>query len=140
VLDDLVEFSDFLPTLCEVGAAPLPDHYPGDGVSLLPVLKREAGVRKKDWVYLWYQGQVMVRNQHYSLLAKRDGSDAQLIRYQGPFDGSKIGAQEFTDQEKTLKSDFEKILRTRAKARLSGVDAQTRAKVGKAERGGKVIR
>ena len=140
VLDDLVEFSDFLPTLCEVGAAPLPDHYPGDGVSLLPVLKSEVGVRKKDWVYLWYQGQVMVRNQHYSLLAKRDGSDAQLIRYQGPFDGSKIGAQELTDQEKTLKSDFEKILRTRAKARLSGVDAQTRAKVGKAERGGKVIR
>ncbi|MCP4199185.1 MAG: sulfatase-like hydrolase/transferase, partial [Proteobacteria bacterium] len=36
VVDDLVEFCDMMPTLCEVAGAELPEDYPGDGSSIVP--------------------------------------------------------------------------------------------------------
>ena len=66
VVDDLVEFSDMLPTLCEVSGAALPKKHPADGASIVPVLQNQADARKKDWIYIWYRGQVMVRNKEYS--------------------------------------------------------------------------
>jgi arylsulfatase A len=51
VVDDLVEFSDVMPTLCEVTGAELPPDYPGDGSSIVPVLQDKASAREKDWIY-----------------------------------------------------------------------------------------
>ena len=69
VVDDLVEFSDLMPTLCEVTGANLPFDYPGDGASIVPVLKNNSRAREKDWIYIWYsrtghsdRGHVMARN------------------------------------------------------------------------------
>ena len=138
VVDDLVEFSDVMPTLCEVTGAKLPEGDRGDGVSFLPVLKNEE--RKKDWIYIWYRGQVMVRNQKYSLVAKRDGSQAKLTRYNGAFDGEVLKIEALSEEEKVIKKEFESILAQMAKERLSGVDEETRKKVKKQEAGGKVIR
>lgn len=140
VVDDLVEFSDILPTLCDVTGAKLPAGYPGDGVSILPVLENKEGVRKKDWIYIWYRGQIMVRNKEYSLVAKLDGSKAKLTRYKGAFDGVEVAPGDFSEDEKKLKAEFEKIFDQRRAVRLSGVDEKTRSKTMKAEKGGKVIR
>lgn len=140
VVDDLVEFSDIFPTLCEVTGAKLPEGDPGDGVSLLPVFENKEGVRKKDWIYIWYRGQIMVRNKEYSLVAKRDGSKAKLTRYKGAFDGVEVAPGDFSGDEKKLKAEFEKVFDQRRTARLTSVDEKTRAKTMKAEKGGKVIR
>lgn len=140
VVDDLVEFSDILPTLCDVTGAKLPAGYPGDGVSILPVLENKEGVRKKDWIYIWYRGQIMVRNKEYSLVAKLDGSKAKLTRYKGAFDGVEVAPGDFSEDEKKLKAEFEKVFDQRRTARLTSVDEKTRAKTMKAEKGGKVIR
>jgi arylsulfatase A len=131
VVDDLVEFCDVMPTLCEVTGAKLPANYPGDGSSIIPVLQDNASARKKDWIYIWYRGQVMVRNKQYSLVAKIDGSDAKLIRYQGPFDGEKIADSALSEPERTIKGQFEATLARLAKTRLSSVSKEGQAQTKK---------
>jgi arylsulfatase A len=63
----LVEFADILPTLCEVSGAPLPQGYPGDGVSLWPTLSGK-GQRTKNNIYIWYKGQAWARTVDYGVL------------------------------------------------------------------------
>jgi arylsulfatase A len=130
VVDDLVEVCDMMPTLCEVAGAELPVNYSGDGSSIVPVLENKASVRKKDWIYIWYRGQVIVRNKQYSLLAKTDGSDAKLTRYKGPFDGKKLADATLSEPERIVKGQFEATLARLAKTRLSNVnkEAQGQAK------------
>lgn len=53
VCDDLVDFSDFLPTLCAVAGVPVPDSLAVDGHSFLPQLLGEEG-QPREWVYSWY--------------------------------------------------------------------------------------
>ncbi|MDP6338007.1 MAG: sulfatase-like hydrolase/transferase, partial [Verrucomicrobiota bacterium] len=107
VVDDLVEFTDVFPTICEVTTAKLPKNHPGDGASIVPVLRNQAGARKKDWVYIWYRKQVMVRNKQYSFVAKQDGSNAALTRYEGSFNGTKLKDSALTKTERALKKQFE---------------------------------
>jgi arylsulfatase A len=133
VVDDLVEFTDLMPTLCEVTGAKLPPKHPGDGSSILPVLQNNADARSKEWIYIWYRGRVMVRNKEYSLVAKTDGSGAKLMKYKGPFDGEKLEDGKLTNKENKLKKEFEATLARLAKSRLSSVDPEVRAKIEKAE-------
>jgi arylsulfatase A len=130
VVDDLVEFCDMMPTICEVTGAKLPANYPGDGSSIVPVLQNNASARKKDWIYIWYRGQVIVRNKQYSLLAKTDGSNAQLTRYKGPFDGRKLADSELSPPERAIKAEFEATLARLAKTRLSSVSKEVRTQLG----------
>ena len=131
VVDDLVEFCDIMPTLCEATGATLPPNYPGDGSSILPVLLDNSSARQKDWIYIWYRGQVIVRNRNYSLLAKTNGRDAALTRYKGAFDGERIADTALSEQERTIKKQFETTLAQLAKARLTGVSKETRTKIQK---------
>jgi len=131
VVDDLVEFCDMMPTLCEVAGAQLPVNYSGDGSSIIPILKDQASARKKDWIYIWYRGQVIVRNQQYSLLAKTDGSDAKLTRYKGPFDGKKLADTTLSEPERAIKRQLEATLDRLAKTRLSSVSKEARDQVEK---------
>jgi len=141
VVDDLVEFCDVMPTLCEVTGAKLPSNYPGDGSSIVPVLQDNASARKKDWIYIWYSrsghsdlGQVMVRNKQYSLLAKTDGSNARLTRYKGPFDGEKLEDSTLSQPESAIKQQFEATLARLAKSRLLSVSNEIRVKMQKSRR------
>lgn len=126
VVDDLVEFTDVFPTICEVTTAKLPKNHPGDGASIVPVLRNQAGARKKDWVYIWYRKQVMVRNKQYSFVAKQDGSNAALTRYEGSFNGTKLKDSALTKSESALKKQFEATIARLAKARLSTVSEEGR--------------
>jgi arylsulfatase A len=134
VVDDLVEFTDMLPTLCEATGAKLPAKHPGDGSSILPVLQNNGDFRSKEWIYIWYRGRVMVRNKEYSLVAKTDGSGANLTRYKGPFDGEKLEEGKLTDKESKLKKEFETTLTRLAKSRLASVSEEVRTKIEKAEK------
>lgn len=126
VVDDLVEFTDLFPTICEVTTAKLPKNHPGDGASIVPVLRNQAGARKKDWVYIWYRKQVMVRNKQYSFVAKQDGSNAALTRYEGSFNGTKLKDSALKKTERALKKQFEATIARLAKARLSTASEEGR--------------
>ena len=126
VVDDLVEFTDMFPTICEVTGAKLPKNHPGDGASIVPVLRNQADARKKDWIYIWYRKQVMVRNKQYSFLANQDGSKAALTRYDSPFNGRKLKDSALTNTERILKKQFEATIARLAKARLSTASEEGR--------------
>ena len=53
VYSELIDSTDFLPTLCETGAAKIPDDLKIDGRSFLPQLRGEKG-NPRDWFYCWY--------------------------------------------------------------------------------------
>jgi arylsulfatase A len=50
---DLVDSTDFLPTLCEAAGAAMPDSLPVDGQSFFPQLVGKPG-RPREWIYCWY--------------------------------------------------------------------------------------
>ena len=77
VLPDLIDFTDFYPTLAEAAGVHLDASDPIDGRSFLPRLRGQTG-NPRDWVLCHYQpywgkfiGQQFVRNQHYKRY--RDG-------------------------------------------------------------------
>ncbi len=53
VTDALVDFSDFLPTVCEAAGANVPDEPTVDGVSFLPVLRGEKRA-VREWIFCDY--------------------------------------------------------------------------------------
>ena len=74
VCDDLVDFTDFLPTFCEVAGATMPADLKSDGQSFLPRLRGE-GASPRQWSYCWYAKKYpalltpkeWARNQRYKL-------------------------------------------------------------------------
>jgi arylsulfatase A len=72
VSQDLIDFSDFLPTLCEAAGAEVPVSLKLDGRSFLPQLMGERG-DPREWIYIWYSrnggsvGKEFTRNQRYKL-------------------------------------------------------------------------
>jgi arylsulfatase A len=71
VIDDLVDFSDFLPTLLDAAQSPLPTKLTFDGQSFLPqITGKQANPRK--WVHCYYRrgnekAQQWTRTQRYKL-------------------------------------------------------------------------
>jgi len=53
VNDDLIDSTDFLPTICAAAGAKIPDDLKLDGRSFLPQLKGEKGTPRA-WFYCWY--------------------------------------------------------------------------------------
>jgi arylsulfatase A len=53
VNDDLVDSTDFFPTLCEVAGVKVPASLTIDGHSFAPQLAGETG-NPRDWIYMWY--------------------------------------------------------------------------------------
>ncbi len=53
VLDDLVDSTDFLPTICEATGVSAKSMGVQDGRSFLPQLRGEKG-SPRDWIYTWY--------------------------------------------------------------------------------------
>ena len=73
----------------------------------------------------------MVRNKKYSLLAKNNGGDSTLTRYNGPFSGKKLKDSALSKQELTIKQQFEAIRARLAKTRLLSVSSEIRTKLKK---------
>src|SRR5262245_57535088 len=53
VTSDLVDSTDFLPTICEAAGVTIPADFKLDGRSFLPHLRGESG-QAREWIYSWY--------------------------------------------------------------------------------------
>jgi arylsulfatase A len=53
VYPDLIDSTDFLPTICEVAGVTVPAELKIDGRSFLPQLRGEKG-QPREWLYAWY--------------------------------------------------------------------------------------
>lgn len=51
--EDIIDFTDFLPTVCEIGGVDLSQQKTIDGTSFLPSLVGKEG-KTRDWSYCWY--------------------------------------------------------------------------------------
>ena len=67
VTDDLVDSTDFIPTMLEVAGAPAPEGFRPDGQSFLPRLRGEAG-RGREWVFCHYDPRPGIDKEQYTLL------------------------------------------------------------------------
>ncbi len=79
VCGDLVDSTDFLPTICEAAGIKLAADFVADGRSFLPQLRGEKG-QPREWIYSWYSPrQENLRefafNQHYKLYRTGDFYD-----------------------------------------------------------------
>jgi arylsulfatase A len=82
VCRDLVDMSDFLPTLCEAAGVAVPASLAIDGRSFLPQLKGEQGT-PREWIYIWYSrsggptGAEFTRTKRYKLYRTGEFFDVQ---------------------------------------------------------------
>jgi arylsulfatase A len=63
VLDDLVDFSDFVPTVAELAGATLPAAIKFDGHSFAAQLRGEKH-EPRQWIYSWYKGKGYVHDKY----------------------------------------------------------------------------
>jgi arylsulfatase A len=99
VNDDLIDSTDFLPTICEAAGVTIPASLSIDGHSFWPQLKGEKG-QPREWIYTWYSSNGTVparefvttkeyklyRNGHFYDLTKdpfEDGPPQQLANLTG---------------------------------------------------------
>lgn len=66
VLQDLVDFSDFFPTFCELAGAKLPSGFVFDGRSFAPQLRGEKG-NPRDWIFVQLGPRWYVREMKWKL-------------------------------------------------------------------------
>jgi len=69
VCRDLVDFTDFVPTLAEAAGVPLPEGFTTDGRSFLPRLRGEAG-NPREWVFCHYEPRMPSVDAHRGRFAR----------------------------------------------------------------------
>lgn len=130
---ELVDFSDFLPTLCEVAGAPLPENYPGDGVSLWPVLSG-AGKRTKEHVYFWFnhapkQKKVTwVRNVDFGVLLDRNKQTTTFQKFPGQFSTETAQLDSASERERAVFSNLKKVIEDMATIDTMYIEEPARTK------------
>lgn len=111
VYEDLIDFSDFLPTLCEIAGSST-EQLTLDGRSFLPQLKGQTG-KPRDYVYCWYnrsmkpgQGKITARNQRYKLYASGEFYDVPNdIQETNP-----LKADRLTPEQTAIKAELQAVL------------------------------
>jgi arylsulfatase A len=125
VCSDLVDSTDFFPTLLETAGLPLPG-APLDGRSFLPQLRGEKG-NPRSWVYTWYsprQQNLTVRefvfNQRYKLYRSGEFYDLQA----DPVEARPIAAPELSEEQAAAARVFRRVLDTYQDARPRALDRE----------------
>jgi len=113
VSDDLIDFSDFLPTLAEMGQADIPEKIAIDGQSFYPQLLGEKG-KPRQWVFMhyWERGRNIL-NTRRSARDKRwklydDGSFYDVKN--DPLENKPIPDEKITLELSTIRSRLQKVL------------------------------
>lgn len=112
VLDDLLDFSDILPTFCDLAGVEVPPRLNIDGRSFLPQLKGQRG-QPREWIYCWYSrngnwegAQAFVRNQRYKLYD--DGRFYDITK--DPLEALPLAYEDLTRQQQALWKEFKQVL------------------------------
>jgi len=105
VSDDLIDFSDFMPTFAELTGGALPERLIIDGRSFAPQLKGKKGKPRK-WAYCQWNGKAWARTQHWKLY--RDG---RLFDMQNdPLEQSPISSETDTAETSAVRKKLDDVL------------------------------
>lgn len=105
VLDDLVDFSDVVPTLCEVTGAKLPSGLTMDGRSFAPQLRGEKG-SPRDWVFVQLGQNRFARDKRWKLHS--NGKLVDIVA--DPEESKPFAAGEGPAEGASARSRLEKVL------------------------------
>ena len=116
VSQDLVDSTDFLPTMLDIAGCELPSGIPIDGRSFAPQLRGETG-SPREWIYCWFdregrpeQAEVTVRNQRDKLY--RDGRFFDVAA--DPDEEHPLDLAALDDAGKGTRAEFQRVLDERA--------------------------
>jgi arylsulfatase A-like enzyme len=116
VRDDLIDASDFLPTLADLAGTKIPEDWPTDGVSFVPALRGEKG-HARDTAFFWYDPRpgwdkerfsrhIFALDHHYKLF-----SDGRLFDIQGEgFREELIAPADMSEEAKTAKAKLQSVI------------------------------
>ena len=111
-MDDLVNFTDVLPTLCDIANVGLPDDIPLDGQSFLPQIHGEEGA-PRDYSYCWYDPggsrkspKVFARTQRYKLY--RNGAFYDVS--QDRLEKNSLDEQSLSDEQIKVKAMLQTVI------------------------------
>lgn len=104
VCEDLIDFSDFMPTFAELAGAELPEDRLIDGKSFASQLMGKKGNPRK-WAYCQYKNKAWVRTQRYKLYRSGELFDIQ----NDPFENSPITSASDNDQAAAVRSELQKV-------------------------------
>ncbi len=104
VCDDLIDFSDFMPTFAELAGAKLLQGVTIDGQSFAPQLKGKKGNPRK-WAYCQWQGKAWVRTKKWKLY--RDGRLYNAAK--DPLEKSPILPDKDTAQTSTIRKELQVV-------------------------------
>lgn len=108
--DRLIDFSDILPTFCELAGAPLPEGRTIDGYSLVPEMLGKPS-SNRDYVYIYYLDQkVLARTADYMVLRDAGTSGGSLYHFPELFTRNLIKDANMTPEERALKADMVALL------------------------------
>ena len=122
VSNDLVDFSDFMPTICSITNTKIPEKLAIDGRSFFPQLKGEKG-NPREWIYCWYardggkQGKQWTRNQRYKLYPNGNFFDIK----NDPNEKSPLMKSELNESQQLVASMLKKALSKFENARPDSV-------------------
>lgn len=112
VSQDIIDFSDFLPTICEAAGAAIPSELKIDGCSFLPQLKGETGTPRNS-IYMWYSrngkvaaARAFARNQRYKLYGSGEFFDIPNDR----LEKSAIDDDSLTGEQRDVRAVLQKTL------------------------------
>jgi len=112
VCGDLVDSTDFLPTICKAAGIAIPDDWIMDGISFYPQLLGQTG-NPRPWIYSWYLGQrregqemVHVQNKQYKLY--NDGRLYDILNDR--LERFPIAPADRTSEQKTIAAELQRVL------------------------------
>jgi arylsulfatase A len=119
---ELIDFSDMLPTIAQVGGATVPAALNIDGRSFAPLIRGDK-YRSQDWIYCWYsrhgvrgKEKQLTRNDTYKLYS--DGKFYNVI--DDFFEKTPLSVGSLSDKQRgsydLLKTELDKQLIVTAKA------------------------
>lgn len=129
VCDDLIDASDFLPTICAAAGIPIPANLAIDGRSFLPQLKGEKGT-PREAIYQWYNPSggakakaEFAHNAQYKLYS--DGRFYDVVKDE--LESSVLPEASLDVAAQTAKSALQRTLDTYRNARPEAIAAQYEA-------------
>jgi arylsulfatase A len=126
VSKDLIDSTDFLPTVCEAAGVPVPAELKIDGLSFLPQVRGETG-QPREWVYSWFSqhggpsaSKEFARNQRYKLYT--DGSFFDMVA--DPLEQNALVAGSLNSEARSARQLLQSALDQYKNARPSKIAAQ----------------
>jgi arylsulfatase A len=110
VSDELIDFSDVLPTIVEVAGGRLPGDRVIDGVSLVPTFQG-LDTRDKDYVYVWHNprgkgADIFARTAEHKVVRRRGERVYRYVHCPGPFEENAIPDSDLTAAQRQAKEQL----------------------------------